>query len=112
METRAAALRTALLAPLLALAASGCATFGGDDEMVKAYHPTSVLVEWKRVAPKDCGTVQHAHGCSRITLNGNLCTIEVPENAPDWVLAHEFKHCFGYVHKRDARPQLAANASK
>ena len=89
------------------LLASGCATFEGDEVMVKAYQPESVLVQWKRVAPRDCGDVKHAHGCSKITLNGNLCIIEVPENAPDWVLAHEFKHCFGYVHKHGPRPQLA-----
>ena len=108
----AAALRLTLLAPLMALAASGCSSFGGSDELVKAYQAENVLVQWKRVAPKDCGTVEHAYGCSRITLDGNLCIIEVPENAPDWVLAHEFKHCFGYVHKHGPRPQLAASFGK
>ena len=56
---------------------------------------------------KGCGAVEGAYGCARIYHEGNLCVIELPEDAPDWALAHEFKHCFGYVHKHEARPQLA-----
>jgi hypothetical protein len=107
MQKPPAALRLALLAPLLGLALAGCAGSGGD--LVKVSEPSSVLVEWRRVLPKGCGAVEGAYGCARIYHEGNLCVIELPEDAPDWALAHEFKHCFGYVHKHEARPQLAAN---
>jgi hypothetical protein len=105
---RMAALKIALIAPLLALA--GCASTATD--MVKAYEPTSVLVQWKKVAPQSCGGVQHAYGCSKVSHQGALCVIELPEDAPDWALAHEIKHCFGYVHKHGPRPQFAANFGK
>ena len=92
-------------ATLLGLLIAGCA--GTARDMVKVHEPTTVLVEWRRVLPKGCGDAQHAYGCARISLQGNLCVIELPEDAPDWALAHEFKHCFGYVHKHGKRPQLA-----
>jgi hypothetical protein len=105
---RWAALKIALLAPLLAMA--GCSSTGS--EMVKAYEPTSVLVQWKKGKPENCGGTQHAYGCARVSHQGAMCVIELPEDAPDWALAHEFKHCMGYVHRHGQRPQFAANFGK
>jgi hypothetical protein len=105
---RLATLKIALIAPLLALA--GCSTTATD--MVKAYEPTSVLVQWKKGKAGSCGGTEHAYGCARVSHQGAMCVIELPEDAPDWALAHEFKHCFGYVHKHGARPQFAANFGK
>ena len=110
MQTPAAALRLALLAPLLGLAMTGCSSTATD--MVKAYEPASVLVQWRKAAPGSCGGVEHAYGCAKVSHQGAMCVIELPEDAPDWALAHEFKHCFGYVHKHGARPQFAANFGK
>jgi hypothetical protein len=106
MQSLTAALKLAVLASLVGLLTSGCAGTAGD--MVKASEPSTVLVEWRRVLPKGCGSAQHAYGCARVSHQGNLCVIELPEDAPDWALAHEFKHCFGYVHKHADRPRLAA----
>jgi hypothetical protein len=108
MKTPAAALKLAVLASLVGLLTSGCAGTGSAGDMVKAYEPTSVLVQWRKGRPESCGGVQHAYGCAKISHQGSLCVIELPEDAPDWALAHEFKHCFGYVHKHEDRPQLAA----
>jgi hypothetical protein len=110
MQSTAATLRLALLAPVLALAASGCSSTATD--MVRAYEPTSVLVQWKKSAPGSCGSAENAYGCAKVSHQGAICVIELPEDAPDWALAHEFKHCFGYVHKHGPRPQFAANFGK
>jgi hypothetical protein len=110
MQTTAAALKLALLAPLFGLLAAGCSGTGGD--MVKVSEPTSVLVQWRKVAPQSCGGTQHAYGCAKVSHQGALCVIELPEDAPDWALAHEFKHCFGYVHKHADRPRVAAILGK
>jgi hypothetical protein len=100
----------ALLVSLVGLLTTGCA--GTSGEMVKVSEPTSVLVQWRKVAPQSCGGRQHAYGCATISHQGSLCVIELPEDAPDWALAHEIKHCFGYVHKHADRPRLTSLAGK
>jgi hypothetical protein len=110
MQTLAAALKVAILAPVLGLLTAGCAGSGAD--LVKVSEPTSVLVQWRRASPESCGEARHAYGCAKISHQGAICVIELPEDAPDWALAHEFKHCFGYVHKHGARPQFAASPGK
>ena len=91
-----------LLALLVAL--SGCAS--SNDDMIKVYEPRVVLVEWKREAPTRCGPLaasaeRQLHGCTTTTHQGAVCRIEMREDAPDWVIAHEFRHCFGYAHRRN-----------
>jgi hypothetical protein len=108
MKRFAAALKLALLATLAGPLTTGCASFG--DEMVKVHEVTSVTVQWRKTAPKGCGEVKHAYGCATTWLKGSLCVIELPENAPDWALAHEIKHCFGYVHKGDHAAAAAIRA--
>ena len=103
---------SALLASLVALATTGCSSTGTAGDMVKAYEPTSVLVQWRKGAPESCGGTQHAYGCAKVSHQGSLCVIELPEDAPDWAIAHEFKHCFGYVHKHGERPTLAQLTGK
>jgi hypothetical protein len=110
MQTTAAALKLAVLASLVGLLTTGCSGTGGD--MVKVSEATSVLVQWRKVAPQSCGGTQHAYGCAKVSHQGALCVIELPEDAPDWALAHEFKHCFGYVHKHADRPRVAAILGK
>jgi hypothetical protein len=104
--------RATLWAALAALnvTTSGCAVFAGNDVMVKAREVDSVTVVWRKAAPKGCGEVKHAYGCATTWLNGSVCVIELPENAPDWALAHEIKHCFGYVHKGDHAAAAAIRA--
>jgi hypothetical protein len=97
VKTFAAAPKLALLASLVGLLTTGCSGTGGD--LVKVTEPTSVLVQWRKVAPENCRGTQHAYGCAKVSHQGALCVIELPEDAPDWALAHEFKHCFGYRHK-------------
>ena len=108
MKRFAAALKLALLAPLAGLLTTGCSSFG--DEMVKVHEVTSVTVQWRKGAPKGCGEVKNAYGCATTWLKGSLCVIELPENAPDWALAHEIKHCFGYVHRGDHAAAAAIRA--
>lgn len=85
-------MRYAILLMLL----NGCAGYG---EMVKAYNPGTVQVTWIQQKPFECGETKNALGCATITKDNSRCVIHADANAPDFVIAHEFKHCFGFIHK-------------
>lgn len=91
-------MRQVLILALLTLA--GC----GDSkmDMEKRAEVGTVIVSWVRAVPKECGPLrpnEHAMGCTSRAANHSFCTITMAEDSPDWVIAHEFKHCFGYEHR-------------
>lgn len=75
----------------------GCAGYG---EMVKEYNPGTVQVTWIQQKPFKCAEAKNPLGCAHITRDNKTCIIEMDADAPDFVVAHEFKHCFGFVHRK------------
>ena len=71
------------------------------DELSKPEKPRGwTVITWVQETPEVCGNVRGSfNGCASISQDGRNCTITMPENAADYVIAHEFKHCMGYVHK-------------
>jgi hypothetical protein len=65
-------------------------------------------VTWVREMPTSCGDHKLGTGCTRSTRDYGKCIITAPENAPDHVLGHELRHCFGYEHAADVRALDAA----
>jgi hypothetical protein len=69
--------------------------------MVRKAAVDSVTVVWLRGDAALCEP--GALGCALRTgvdRVGSHCTIVMPEQADDAVVAHEFKHCFGYEHAK------------
>lgn len=78
---------------------AGCAA----PDLVKVADVPAVHIAWVRKAPAACGDLRAGgdraiHGCAYRSADRSACVIWMPENAPDWVIAHEVKHCFGYEH--------------
>jgi hypothetical protein len=69
-------------------------------DLVKVAEPRTVQITWERARPEKCGDGIHVIACARYTWDFTRCRITADEDAPDHVLAHEFRHCFGWVHKR------------
>ena len=79
---------------ILLTMASSC---GGAPEVIKGEYVSETRIKWIRGIEKNCGGALSPLGCAFINYDG--CTITMPEEASDEIVAHEFKHCFGYVHK-------------
>ena len=80
---------------LALLMLAGCAA-----PMKKAADVDGTHITWVRAVPAQCANAQNALGCAIYAEGWRVpnCLIIMPEDAPDWVIAHEFKHCFGYEH--------------
>lgn len=98
---------------LAALALSGCGTMGQMD-LVKVAEPKTVRVTWERARPayNTCGDTPNAIGCARHDPAFTRCIITAAEDAPDHVLAHELRHCFGWVHTRHVERHKARAAGR
>ena len=86
---------------LILLLLSGCAS--SHYEMVKVKEVRSIVVAWNKAVPEACGPKlasegYRIHGCASVWQD-QLCTITMLEDSPDWVIAHEFRHCFGWAHR-------------
>ena len=56
-------------------------------------------ITWIKETPQSCGNVPgHINACATSASDYSWCVIRMPENTPDWVVAEEFKHCFGFIH--------------
>ena len=77
---------------ILALTLAGC---GGT--LVKVAEPSSVQVTWVRDKPSAHG-LPNDRGYAKWSAGYKECTIYMSEDETDYVIAHEFKHCFGWVH--------------
>ena len=80
---------------LVVLLLSGCASQGNELVLVRQVDETGI--RWIRGVEKNCGGARSPDGCA--DWSGNPCVITMKEDAPDYVIAHEFRHCFGYVHR-------------
>lgn len=63
------------------------------------------IVQWDDVNQTDCdGEIAGLLGCAKVSFleNGELsiCTVSLPKTSPDWLIAHELKHCFGWIDNR------------
>ena len=79
---------------MLAMVLTGCS------DLVKVAEPQAVTITWVRAKPTECGDAKNALGCAVTspTYNARDCLIIMAEDSPDWVVAHEFRHCFGFKH--------------
>jgi hypothetical protein len=87
------------IALILCLALTGCAT-----NMVKVAEVRTSLITWQKHYPVICGNAPLTDGCAMTapyTLDDNRCVLTMIEDSSDWVIAHEVRHCFGYVHRED-----------
>lgn len=84
-------------AAILAFLLTGCAS-----DMVRLANVHTTTITWIAQAPVVCGGYDTRkgdvtiHGCAQVSPDQQRCTVMMAENAPDWVVAHEFKHCFGW----------------
>lgn len=78
---------------------TGCAAVQPLPELVEIKRVDKMTIQWVRGVKENCGGALSPLGCAE-TFDGGRCTITTPSNAPDEVLGHEFRHCFGYSHKR------------
>ena len=85
---------------MLALILAGC-TAGPWRE---AERLDTVRVTWERVADtqavcaKKLGGGMIWLGCSSYDWSQRVCHIFTLADAPEWVIGHEIKHCFGWTH--------------
>ena len=88
----------ATLATFIALALTGCAT-RSQYEMEQVADVQYSTIFWVKQIPEDCmGWKGKLLGCA--DRKDDTCIITMPEYADDFIIAHEFKHCFGFQHKR------------
>jgi len=83
---------------ILLLALTGCSS-----HLVKEREVFETRVVWVKQVPLACGKLASTdqvtlHGCA--DRRPGLCIIQMDESAPDWVVAEEFRHCFGYEHRK------------
>lgn len=75
-------------------------TLTGCTGLVKKAEVSETKIIWaKRLPATKCNTSGLVLGCATRTLpDYSACLIEMPEDSPDWLIAHEFRHCFGWEH--------------
>ena len=78
---------------LLCLLLPGC---GGGFDLVKTSDVFMQTIIWEKFDPVTCGGKAGTGGCAYI--NESPCRIQMREDAPDWIVAEEFRHCFGWSH--------------
>ena len=80
---------------IIAFSLVGC----GGSGMVKVQEVKASTIIWVKEKPITCGVEGNFHGCAEfITPNRSICRIQMVEDSSDYVVAHEFRHCFGYDH--------------
>jgi len=71
--------------------------------MVNVTPVQTSTVTWMKIEPATCGTQPGTGGCAMYstpqTFADNHCTVFMAEDAPDMIVAEEFKHCFGWAHR-------------
>ena len=106
--------RAALVALAAVLTAAVAVSIGGCEyappgaalnQQVPGKPIEASIITWTDAQPKECGAFANGvSGCaSVISLNDGkttVCTITLPKNSQDWLIAHEIKHCFGWEDNR------------
>lgn len=82
---------------ILLLASALLAGCSGIPELEKRDEVATMTITWIRGIEQNCGGAKAPMGCALV--RGSDCTITTPEDSPASIMAHEFKHCFGYIHK-------------
>lgn len=80
---------------LLCLLLTGCDLF---TDMTKVVEVKTTEITWVRERPTHCGNQPQDTGCAEWNDAHTKCTITMIEGSADFVIAHEFRHCFGFVH--------------
>lgn len=95
-------LKKILAALIISIGLLGC----DGDEMQKPENPHGwTVIHWVQEYPETClGVKGQYSGCAEVSRDGRYCKITMPENSPDYVIAHEVKHCFGYAHTNGRFP--------
>lgn len=75
----------------------------GCSGMVKTVDVATTLVHWDKRKPVECDGWLDANGCATRINNYAACIVTMPEDSPDWLIAHEFRHCFGFEHIGEMR---------
>ena len=84
------------LALVLTFSLAGCGASGL--VKVKEVHASTII--WDRRKPTSCGVKGNFDGCAEyMTPDRTYCRITMPEDSRDYVIAHEFRHCFGWDHR-------------
>ena len=85
-----------ITALLLTFGLTGCDESG----MVKATTVHASTIIWIREKPVNCGVEGNFDGCAEfMTPDRTYCRIRMLEDSSDAVIAHEFRHCFGWDHR-------------
>jgi len=67
--------------------------------MTRKQNVDTITITWIKETPKSCGNAPgHINACATNNADFTQCTIRMPEDSPDWIVAEETKHCFGWVH--------------
>ena len=87
---------------VLSLWLAGCSTDVGVKEGVQVSKST---ITWIDRDPESCGAVVPSktlmlHGCANVqyTADGAICTVTMRRDSQNWIVNHEFLHCFGFMH--------------
>ena len=84
------------LALLLTFVLTGCNESG----MVKVKEVHASRIIWLKEKPVTCGVEGNFDGCAEfLTPTRSVCRIQMLEDSSDYVIAHEFRHCFGWDHR-------------
>lgn len=89
--------RAAGLVLLVCLAFAGVALYLWPD-MYERQRVETVTITWKRAEPTECGP-NEKDGCAQWSDDRRHCVVTMPADSRDAVVAHEFKHCFGWEHR-------------
>lgn len=89
--------RAALIAVALCAAFAAAALYLWPD-MYEAERVETVTITWVRKVPTACGP-QEKDGCAQWSADRKHCTVTMPADARDAVVAHEIKHCYGWAHR-------------
>lgn len=67
-------------------------------DMIETERVETVTITWKREVPTACGP-QEKNGCAQWSDDRTRCVVTMRADSSDAIVAHEFKHCFGWEHR-------------
>lgn len=67
-------------------------------DMVEEERVEKSTITWIDKRPGECADKGPADGCAYWSAGRKECVVIMPKDSPDWLVAHEFRHCFGYGH--------------
>lgn len=67
-------------------------------DMIETERVETVTITWKRAEPTACGP-NEKNGCAQWSDDRTRCVVTMRADSSDAIVAHEFKHCFGWEHR-------------